>query len=97
MKGLFDDIEIPETPNRDTRGRLPTKKKGHYASPGTGPAGETCGTCRHIIRIKLASKAVARNQASQSFQKPIEIYAPSIQPRLPFTEQDEEMDEFDEE
>jgi hypothetical protein len=28
-------------------GRKPTQPKGYAASPGTGPAGETCKTCTH--------------------------------------------------
>ena len=28
-------------------GRKPTQPKGYAAQPGTGPAGETCRTCRH--------------------------------------------------
>jgi hypothetical protein len=58
MKGLFDDIELVDPPRRDKRGRRPTAKKGHYAKPGTGPAGETCGSCQHLVRIELSSKAV---------------------------------------
>ena len=31
-------------------------KKGSYADvPGTGPAGETCKSCKHIARIKYAN------------------------------------------
>jgi hypothetical protein len=26
--------------------------RGHAARPGTGPAGETCGTCRHLYRTQ---------------------------------------------
>ena len=58
MKGLFGEIELPPEPKRDKRGRLPTKKRGHYAAPGTGPAGETCGTCKHIVGKQLSSKVV---------------------------------------
>jgi hypothetical protein len=28
---------------------LTTPKRGHFARPGTGPSGETCGTCRHYV------------------------------------------------
>ena len=33
-----------------------TKKTGHAWRPGTGPEGETCKTCRHLVR-KVMSKA----------------------------------------
>lgn len=28
--------------------RKPTEPRGYADVPGTGPAGETCGSCRHI-------------------------------------------------
>lgn len=28
--------------------RKGTQPRGYYAPPGTGPEGETCGSCRHI-------------------------------------------------
>lgn len=31
-----------------------TPRKGHAARPGTGPAGETCGTCRHYTVRQMA-------------------------------------------
>ena len=34
--------------------RVPVKK-GHYARPGSGPAGETCGTCQHYCVISSGS------------------------------------------
>lgn len=30
------------------------KKHGHAALPGTGPAGETCGSCKHLYRNRMA-------------------------------------------
>ncbi len=33
------------------RGR---RKTGHAMPPGTGPAGETCGSCVHLARKKMA-------------------------------------------
>ena len=30
-------------------------KKGYAAQPGTGPAGETCGSCRHKSRHEMAN------------------------------------------
>jgi hypothetical protein len=29
------------------------KKSGHAAPPGTGPAGETCGSCEHYCRTGM--------------------------------------------
>lgn len=35
----------------------PVKTKGLYAAaPGTGPEGETCGSCKHLTRRKWAKK-----------------------------------------
>lgn len=28
--------------------------RGHIAPPGTGPEGETCGTCCHLVRKRMA-------------------------------------------
>lgn len=30
--------------------RRPTEPRGYAMPPGTGPEGETCGTCEHIMR-----------------------------------------------
>ena len=39
---------------RQLKGRPKTKAKGHAWPPGTGPAGETCGSCRHLTRKRMA-------------------------------------------
>jgi hypothetical protein len=31
-----------------------SKKHGHAALPGTGPAGETCKTCEHLVRKEMS-------------------------------------------
>lgn len=28
--------------------------KGHAGKPGSGPAGETCGSCRHLARFRYS-------------------------------------------
>ena len=43
MKDLFGS-EVADTPKR-------RHTTGHAAKPGTGPAGEMCGTCRHDRRV----------------------------------------------
>lgn len=36
------------------RGKHYTQPKGYAARPGTGPVGETCGSCRHRTRVEHA-------------------------------------------
>jgi len=36
------------------RKRSNTKPNGHAGSPGSGPKGETCGTCKHLCRVQYA-------------------------------------------
>lgn len=31
-----------------------TQANGYAAPPGSGPPGETCGTCRHVYRKRMA-------------------------------------------
>lgn len=44
MTDLFGQ---PDPPARSPRHR---PARGHAAPPGTGPEGETCGTCTHLVR-----------------------------------------------
>lgn len=50
---LFDDEDPPPPPCADPNAkpskakRRPTVRRGYAWTPGTGPAGETCGTCCH--------------------------------------------------
>lgn len=32
------------------RGKHYIEPRGYYQPPGTGPEGETCGSCKHIVR-----------------------------------------------
>lgn len=34
--------------------RQPAKVRGHAAVPGTGPSGETCGSCEHLFRNRMS-------------------------------------------
>lgn len=49
MKDLFG-VEIPDAP--------PKRKRdlAHPARPGTGPDGETCGTCTHCVRTPRGNR-----------------------------------------
>ncbi len=37
-------------------GEMATKARGYAARPGTGPAGETCATCRHCVCREMGSR-----------------------------------------
>ncbi len=41
-------VDIPK------RGKHYVQQRGYAASPGTGPAGETCGSCEHHHRNQMA-------------------------------------------
>lgn len=47
MRDLFGQ-EAVEAPPRGTPAR------GYAARPGSGPAGETCGSCRHLVRKRMS-------------------------------------------
>jgi hypothetical protein len=36
------------------RGKHYVQPRGYAWPPGTGPAGETCGSCKHLFRNRLA-------------------------------------------
>ena len=38
------------------RGKHYVEPRGYYAPPGTGPAGETCNTCRHHVTRRFSKK-----------------------------------------
>lgn len=45
--------------------RYPARKaRGYAAAPGTGPADETCGSCRHLARLRTRIKKCALNRAA---------------------------------
>lgn len=35
--------------------KRPSKLRGYYLTPGSGPAGETCGTCKHHAVLQYAN------------------------------------------
>lgn len=49
---LEAEMDAPLTSVRKKR-REPTPS-GHAGIPGTGPEGETCGSCRHLFRNQRA-------------------------------------------
>lgn len=46
-----------------TRGKHYIEPRGYAAPPGTGPKGETCGSCKHIFRELRYRKCEARRGA----------------------------------
>lgn len=51
------------------------RRRGMYAAPpGTGPAGETCGTCRHAKRGRRWAKcALTRGRWTMSYGTDIKL------------------------
>jgi len=45
---LFGEVVVE--PVRKISQRNPTRPKGYAAPPGSGPAGETCRSCKHYVR-----------------------------------------------
>lgn len=65
---LFGHSEFARTPAEAKRERRRAKEvcRGYYAPPGTGPAGETCRSCRHTDYVQYAKRfwKCARRSAS---------------------------------
>lgn len=52
---LEAEMDLPLTKKRKKRKkRTSPVPRGHAYFPGTGPAGETCGSCKHLYRNRLA-------------------------------------------
>jgi hypothetical protein len=60
VKDLFGhDVDLDQLARAPMRHGGRRKRRdpfpsGHIMPPGTGPAGETCKSCRHLVRIRLA-------------------------------------------
>lgn len=54
VKDIWGNVVTVEEARELKRRRKPTPKKGYAAPPGTGPDGETCGSCRHLFRNRMA-------------------------------------------
>jgi hypothetical protein len=56
---LADGPALTPEQRRRLRGRT-TKQHGYADRPGTGPQGETCKTCAHIVRGRRYRKCALR-------------------------------------
>jgi len=55
---MTDHLTQPDLmvlPASALKARRTSKKHGHAAVPGTGPEGETCRSCAHLVRKEMAS------------------------------------------
>lgn len=62
MTDLFGNPIIPDGPamkpwERRKLTRRDPEPRGYAAQPGTGPAGETCRTCRHNVTTQYTAMA----------------------------------------
>jgi hypothetical protein len=48
------------TPEQRKKVRNSNQPRGHAWRPGTGPAGETCKSCRHLTRVRSKGGNVFR-------------------------------------
>lgn len=54
MRDMFGNEVSEEGARLLLKVRRGTQPKGYASQPGTGPSGETCGTCAHLYRNRLA-------------------------------------------
>lgn len=53
-RDMFGHAIIPDEKISGPRKRSEPKPHGYAWTPGTGPEGETCKTCKHIARIRMS-------------------------------------------
>lgn len=73
---LGDPIEAVSRLGRGRSGK--GKQWGYIMPPGSGPAGETCASCRHIVRtLRYRKCALARAHWTHGFKTDILAKAPA--------------------
>lgn len=50
---MGDQRDLMVLPESALKARRLSHKRGHAAPPGTGPVGETCGSCWHLDRVQM--------------------------------------------
>lgn len=63
MRDMFGQELSLQEAERSMRKRTSPVPRGYAAPPGSGPAGETCKTCQHIVRFKRYRKCGKRHSA----------------------------------
>ena len=76
---------VTEEEARVIRKRRDPEPKGYAAPPGTGPEGETCGSCRHIMRVPWAKCGLVKDRWTHSRGSDVKVRAPACRrwERLP--------------
>lgn len=60
MTDLFNLDRALTPAERRSLTRKSPRPRGHIRPPGTGPAGETCKTCKHIARVESGARRIFR-------------------------------------
>lgn len=55
MKQLTFTTIGGEVVTAQQRGKNYVQPRGYYYHPGTGPAGETCGSCAYLDHVRMAN------------------------------------------
>lgn len=79
MRDLFGEVPEgqPTAPGRGPKGgKHYVKQAGYVMMPGTGPAGETCGSCKHIVNAGRYKKC-GRNKARWTSSPKTDVLARS--------------------
>lgn len=64
FSGLPDGALTPRQ-RRTLYAQVPVKK-GHYLRPGSGPEGQTCGTCRHYVSVSYHCKTYPKCRRTEA-------------------------------
>ena len=66
-----DTVTVPK------RGKHYIEPRGYYYHPGTGPAGETCGSCQHITGTRYKKCELNRARWTHGRGSDILVRAPA--------------------
>lgn len=86
-----EEVVEPIISERTGKAKRRTVPKGYARQPGSGPAGETCGTCDHCVRVEHNTKAyhkcaVVRHRWTHGPGSDILRASPACEKWTPFVE-----------